>query len=72
MITCDFGSMIQDQRAQLTFTITYMKKIYTEFNLHAVSEQIQEDYSFRKPTKTNLIKHNACKSNLPEENIHGI
>ena len=40
--------------------------------MHAVSEQIQEDYSFRKPIKTNLIKHNTCKSKLPEENIHGI
>ena len=33
MITCDFGSMIQDQRAQLTFTIPYRKRVYTEFSL---------------------------------------
>ena len=41
MITCDFGSMIQDQRAQLTVTITYMKKIYTEFNLATWAKVIE-------------------------------
>ena len=41
MITCDFGSMIQDQRAQLTVTITYMKKIYTEFNLATLLRMVK-------------------------------